>query len=134
MKTRWQKQMEKHGYAVIDFAHEEIMEHLLQIFIRDRDDLLMKAALDDTNRRNLTFILDFQNVGCKLTIFGGTVNYSKKLRKFNYITYSDNRNYGVIFGIDSKVAHFCYDHYRDWKHIFPFGASVKKMTEYLLTH
>lgn len=133
-KTSYQKFMEKGGYATIDFTHEEIMEHLLEIFKRDRDDLLMKAALDDTKRRSLTFILDFDNIGNKLTIFGGTVNYNKKLRKFDYITYSDTRNYAVMFSIESKVACFYYDFYAAWKHLFPFGVSRKRMTEYLLNH
>lgn len=132
-KTRWQKHLEKAGYAIIDFTHEEIMDHLLEIFKRDRDDLLMKAALDDTKRHNLTFILDFGNFS-KLTIFGGTVNYSKKLRKFNYITYSDERNFAVMFSIESKAACFHYDHFKAWKHVFPHGASIKRMSEHLLTH
>ncbi len=101
MKTRWQKTMENHGYAIVDFTHEEIKKHLLEVFKRDRDGLLLQAALDDTKRHNLTFILDYENIGSKLTIFGGTVNYNKKTRKFDYITYSDNRNRAVNFPIEN---------------------------------
>ncbi len=133
MKTRWQKELEKKGYAIINFSHDEIVEHLLEIFKRDRDDLLLKASLDDTKRQNLTFLLDYGNFS-HLTIFAGTVNYSKKMRKFNFITYSDERNYAVHFSIESKVAHFCYENYKNLKNIFPFGSSIKRMTQYLLTH
>lgn len=126
--------MENAGYAVIDFTHEEIMDHLLEIFNRDRDSLLLKAVLDNTNRKSLTFMLDLDNIGNKLAIFGGTVNYNRKLRKFDYITYSDTRNWAVRFSIESKVACFHYDHYAAWKHIFPFGVSTKRMTQYLLTN
>lgn len=79
-------------------------------------------------------MLDFDNVDSKLTIFGGTVNYNRKLRKFDYITYSDAMNYAVMFSIESKVACFYYDFYAAWKHLFPFGVSRKRMTKYLLTH
>lgn len=133
-RTKWEKELEEFGYSIIDFTHEEIASHLLEIFRRDIDDLLLIAASDNSNRKNLTLVLDHGNLGNKLTTFGGTINYNRKRGKFNYITYSDRRNYAVSFSIESGAASFSYDHYQRFKSVFPFGVSIKRMTEYLLTH
>lgn len=132
--THWERNMLKSGYDIIPFTHNEIVDHLLDIFIRDREHLLIMAAADDTKRHKLCFILDYENIGDKSTIFGGTVFYNKKERRFTYIQYSDSRNWAVQFSIESKVAYFAYEHFQSVKKIFPFGASIKKLKEYLLNN
>lgn len=132
--TRWQKNMQNAGYQIIPFTHEEIMDHLIDVFVRDREHLTALAAADDTKRHELSFIIDYSNLGDQSTIFGGLVHYNKKQRRFTYITYSDDRNWGVMFSIESRVAFFCYEHYKSLKHLFPFGCSTKKLTEYLLNN
>jgi hypothetical protein len=129
--THWERRLKKSGYAIIDFTHEEIVDHLLDIFKRDREHLLTKAAADDTKRHKLVFILDYDNLGDQSTYFGGTVTYDKRKRRFTYITYSDRRNWGVRFSIESKVAFFAYEFYKSIKHIFPFGYSANKFREWV---
>lgn len=61
--------------------HEEL---LIATFNKERDDLLLKAACDDTKRHNLRYVLSIEdNVG-------GTVNYNKKENRFDFIEYSLN--------------------------------------------
>lgn len=106
------------------------------IFNRDKDSLLLTAASDTQRMRKVVIILDYQGMveGYGETNFGGTVTYCKKLRKFTHIQYSDRRNWAVSFSITSKVAFFAYDHYQSMKKVFPFGASRKKLTAYLLNN
>lgn len=132
--TRWEKSMRKSGYQIIPFTHEEIVEHLLQVFERDREHLLMMAAADETKRHELVFVMDHSNIGDQSTIFGGTITYNKKKRRFTHITYSDRRNWAVQFSVESKVAYFSYDFWQPIKKEFPFGASVKRLKEYFLNH
>jgi hypothetical protein len=132
--THFERQMKKEGYEIIHFTHDEIMDHLLQVFERDRAHLLTQAAADDTKRHKLVFILDYENIGETTTTFGGTVTYNKKLRRFTHITYSDRRNWAVQFSIESRAAFFAYDYFQQVKKIFPWAYSVKGLTKWLLNN
>ena len=79
----------------------------------------------------MTFILNFGDFD---TNFGGTVVYNKKKRRFTHINYSDKRNWQVSFSIESKCYYSAYENYQMFKNIFPFGASNKKITNYLLNN
>lgn len=132
--TQWEKEITSVGWEIVTWDHDIIMEYLIQIFNRDKADLLLLAASDDTNRRTVTCVLDHAGLDSPLKInIGGTVTYNKKLGKFTYITYSDKHNWAVQFSIDSKVAFFARDFYKSIKKVFPFGYSTKKLKEYLCT-
>lgn len=137
MKQRmsaWEKRLTEEG-RVITWEHDEIVDYLLTIYNRDKDHLLTQAAADDSKQHGLTFVLDYEGMGgVGETNFGGTVHYNKKRRIFDYITYSDRRNWAVMFSITSKAAWFAYEHYTQLKKVFPFGARGKKLTEYLLNN
>lgn len=119
---------------LINNDHISITEYLLNVFERDKDDLLLKAASDDTQRWSLTFILDYKNLGANN--FGGTVNYNKKKRQFTFIEYSDSHRHAVRVSIISKCYWSAWEH-RDWlyRNVPQYYCySEKKLTEYLLTH
>jgi hypothetical protein len=141
-KTNWEKRLEQSGSQIITWEHDEIVDYLLMIFNRDKDRLTLLAASDQTKRHTLCFIMDYEGIGgwnqngnyvpgVGDTNFGGTVTYNKKLRRFTHITYSD---WGVQFSIESRAAFFAYEHYKSMKKIFPFGASVKRLREWLLSN
>lgn len=133
--TRWEKRLIEMGTEIITWEHDEIAYYLVDIFNREKDHLLLQAAADTTNRRTLQFILDYENCfGLGNTNFGGDAIYDKKKRKFTRICYSDKHNFQVEFCIDSKIYFSCYDHYRQWKHIFPYGATRFKLRDYLLAN
>lgn len=60
-----------------------VEKELLWKFNEQWADLLLMAALDDTKRHNLRFVL-FPII----PNHGGTVNYSKKERRFDFIEYA----------------------------------------------
>ncbi len=64
----------------IDFEN-----YLKAIFLIEQDELLLKAAMDNTKRHNLVFILGFSD--CENNR-GAQVNYNKKDCKFDFIQYS----------------------------------------------
>ena len=130
--TGWQKRMAKSGYDIIPFTHEEIVEHLLEVFHRDKEHFLSMIA-EEPKRKVFCFVLDYDNIGDQKTIFGGTVHYDKrKGRGFTYIAYSDDNNFAVLFSIKTKVAYFSHEFWKPLVKLMPFW-SYKKLTEYLLT-
>lgn len=130
--TKWEKELRKNGGII--WEHDEIVEHLLQIFKRDESDLLLMCALDATNRHTLMYVLDYPNCFDGKTNFGGQVIYNKKKRQFTHIQYSDKQNFAVYVSIGSKVSFFAYDFWKPFRKQFPFGLSTKKLTHYLLTN
>jgi hypothetical protein len=130
--TRWEKQLRKSGFPIITWDHEEIKDYLLACFKRDYAHYLQIALSDTTKRHNLVLIMNHDDLGGDN--FGGTLNYNTKRKEFTFISYSDKRNYGMLFSINSGASFSCYDHYQQFKKVFPFGASVKRLTEYLLTN
>jgi hypothetical protein len=133
--TRWEKQLLASGEQIITWEHEEIVDYLIDIFNRDKDDLLLKAASDTTMRHELSITLDYPNCYREgSTNFAGDAVYNKKMRKFTHITYSDKRNYAVYFSITSRATFSAYDFYNSLSKQFPFGLSIKKLTQYLLNN
>lgn len=130
--THWERQLQASGFPIITWDHEEIKDYLLSCFRRDYAHLLSIALSDSTKRHTLVIVMNYHDMGGDN--FGGQVTYNKKRNEFTHITYSDRRNYAVSFSINSGVSFFAYDHYKEWKHVFPFGASVKRLTSYLLEH
>lgn len=63
---------------------QEAEDFLIACYQREWPELIMIAALDDTKRHNLDFILNYP----KINKWGGTVNYCKKTRRFDFIEYS----------------------------------------------
>lgn len=74
----------------------EAEEFLIEAYRREWPDLLLQASMDNTKRRNLNFVLNYPNI----SKWGGTVNYSKKDRRFDFIEYS-SRGYAKRIAIDS---------------------------------
>ena len=130
-RTHWEKELIKAGVVIVTWNHEIIMDTLLDYFYAEEALLLLKAAMDNTNRRTLYYTLDFENIGIHRTNVRGAAIYNKKLRKFTHIQYSDKYNFQVLFGINSKVAFFARDWWLSLKDVFPFGGSVKNVTHYL---
>lgn len=131
--TNWEKKLIANGEEIFTWEHDDIVDYLLQIFHRDKDDLLLKAAIDTTKRHSLVFTLDYPDCfGIGKTNFGGQVIYDKKKRRFTHIQYSDRRNWSVMFSIESRAAFFAHDFFKQIKHAFPLFYSNKKLTEYLL--
>ncbi len=130
--TRWEKSLSESGFPIITWDHEEIKDYLLSCFRRDYAHLLSIALSDNTKRHTLELVMNYHDMGGDN--FGGTVTFNKKRNEFTHITYSDRRNWGVLISINSGVSFFAYDHFKEWRHIFPFGASVKKLSNYLLIH
>jgi hypothetical protein len=117
-----------------NWDHKIITDYLFTVFEKEKDNLLLQAAADTTMRWSLTFVLDYENLG--VNNFGGTVNYNKKKRQFDYITYSDKKNYAVIISIASKCYWSAWEH-RNWlyKNVPQYYCyNDKKLSEYLLTH
>lgn len=131
--TKYQKDMKSAGYDIIPFTHDEIVDHLLTVFERDRDRLLLMASADTTRRHELVFVLDYENINEKATIFGGLVFYNKKQRRFTHISYSDNNNWAVFFSVTTRVSYFSREFWKPLRKDFPFGTSIKRLTEYLQT-
>lgn len=134
--TNWEKKLIAGGVSIITWDQEVIIRYLSLVFERDRDALLLEAVSDTTNRKELGFILDFENryKSDRRNNFGGMVFYNTKRRKFTHISYSDKNNYSVSFSIESRVVYSAYDFYRSIYKIFPFGVSVKRGAEYFRTH
>jgi hypothetical protein len=118
---------------VHNWDHNIIANYLLAAFERDKDSFLLRAAADDTKRWNLTFALDFENIG--QNNFGGTVNYDKKNRLFNFIDYSDSHNFCVRISIISKCYWSAWEH-RDflYRNVPQYYYPDKKLAKYLLEH
>lgn len=131
--TYHERRMKSYGYTIIEFTHDEIVDHLLEVFKRDEGHLLSLVLEDNTNRRELAVILDFENIGDQRTTFGGMAYYSRKKRKFTHIIYSDRHNCSVIFSIETKVAHFSYEFWKPLLKIQRFW-SIKKLKLYLLNN
>lgn len=115
-----------------NWDHKVLSEYLLSVFEKEKDDLLLQAAADVTSRWNLVFVLDHPH-----TIdFGGTVNYNKRQRRFDFITYCGRFKYAMVFSITSNCYYSAWEH-RDWLYRnVPeyYCKSNKKLTEYLLAH
>lgn len=116
-----------------NWDHKIISDFLFSVFEREKDDLLLQAAADATMRWNLAFALDYENLG--VNNFGGTVNYNKKKRQFDYISYSDKKNFAVIISIESRCYYSAWDH-RNWLYfnVPQFYYPDKKLTKWLLAH
>lgn len=117
-----------------NWDHAVISEYLFACFHREHDDLLLRAAADDTKRWSLCFVLDYENMG--VNNFGGTVHYDKKKRMFTYMTYSDQKNFAVMISIASKCYWSARAH-RDYlyKNVPQFYCyNNKKLGEYLKSH
>lgn len=117
------------------WGHKEISAYLLGCFLVAREELLLKAAADETRRWNLTFVLDFENSVRREMGFGGTVNYNKKQRRFSFIEYSDRHNWAVRFSIESGCMWQAWDH-RDFlfHHVPEYYHPNNKLAKWLLTH
>lgn len=61
----------------------EAEKFLLECYDREWPELLLLASLDDTQRRNIGFALNYPNI----SKWGGTVNYCKKTRRFDFLEY-----------------------------------------------
>ena len=116
------------------YDHATIAAYLRGCFELKKDDLLLKAAADTTQRWNLTFVLDFEESLRRQFGFGGTVNYNKKRRCFDFIEYSGKRNFAVRISIVSG----CYCDYwahRDflYRNVPEYYHPEKKLAEWLKT-
>ena len=58
--------------------------NLLNAFYAKQEEFIIKAAMDETKRRNIQFVLD---LGSNM---GGVVNYNKKESRFTFIQYTVN--------------------------------------------
>ncbi len=116
-----------------NWKHAIIAPYLLEVFLRDKSHLLLLAAADDTKRWNLTIVLDYENMG--LNDFGGTVNYDKRRRQFNFIQYSDQHNFAVRFSIASGSRYSVWKH-RDFLfyHVPEYYHPNNKLADWLLSH
>lgn len=130
--TNWERQLIDAGVEIVTWNHEIIMDTLLDYFYAEEAILLLKAAMDDTKRRELHYTLNFENSLKYRTNIGGCAVFNKKLRKFTHIEYSDKYNWQVQFSINSKVAFFARDWANQIKYAFPFGGSQKNITHYLM--
>lgn len=91
--TSWERSLVAVGTPIITWDHADISHYLVSCFKRDEAGLLLQAVGDATKRRDLRFVMNLHDLGG--TNFGGTVNYNKKLRRFTFVEYSDQRNYSV---------------------------------------
>jgi len=116
-----------------NWDHTIISAFLLTVFRKEEDALLLRAAADDTKRWNLCFVLDYANLG--VNNFGGTVNYNKKERRFDFIAYSDKKNFGVYISIRSG-CYFSAWEFRDflYHNVPEFYHHEKKLAQWLMTH
>lgn len=131
-QTKWEKSLIEVGVVIVTWDHEIIMDTLLDYFYKEEALLLLKAAVDDTNRRTLQYSMDFENAAKHRTNIRGCAIYNKKLRKFTHIQYSDRYNWQVLFSINSKASFFAREWHNQLKHAFPFGGSAKNVTHYLM--
>jgi len=60
-------------------------QKLIELFNKNQDDLILRASTDGTRRHNLMYWIESDDKE-----FGGTVNYNKKERRFDYIQYNAN--------------------------------------------
>src|SRR5882757_351226 len=77
--------MDKYGVDINPkFARDLAFENLLTSqFIIEQDNLLLLAAMDDTKRHNLIFVLFYNEDFTKYR--GAQVNYCKKTMRFDFI-------------------------------------------------
>lgn len=73
---------------------------LLEAYHREWPDLIMLAALDNTKRRNINFVLNYP----KISPWGGTVNYCKQSRRFDFIEYSSRGHAKRISLLESDAG------------------------------
>lgn len=66
-----------------DFDFEN---YLRAMFLIEQDDLLLRAAMDETRRHNLRFVLG--PVERSIANKGAQVNYNKKAGVFDFIQYT----------------------------------------------
>ncbi len=115
--------------------HKTISAYLMGCFLLEKDELLLRAAADGTKRWNLTLVLDYENSIRRSKGFGGTVNYNKRLRRFDFIQYSDYWNWAVRFSIESGACWRSRDHrdflYNNVPEAYHHG---KKLSQWLLEH
>lgn len=119
---------------LVSFNHEKIMEYLLEVFEREKDDLLLQVASDGRKKREFVFILNYNMVQRGVPqIFRGQVTYNKKERRFTHIEYRDKNGWPVQFSINTKIA---YSYYQYWQPLLKMRRfwTIKKLKEYLLTH
>ena len=121
-----------------NWDHTTIANHLLAVFHRDFSYLLLLAGQDDTRRHNLTILLDYEKtVGQNpMTGFGGTVNYNKKKRCFDFIQYCDHHGYAVRISIIAPGVYWsAWEHRNYLYHNVPeFYHPEKKLAQWLLSH
>lgn len=117
-----------------NFDHLWIHAYLLGIFLNRESDLLLEAAADATMRWNLRFVLRYWD-DCVDKPFGGTVNYNKKERRFDFIEYCDSRGWAVRISIRSGCYWSAREH-RDYlyRNVPEFYHHDNKLAEWLMTH
>lgn len=131
--TKWEKETIAAGVPIITWEHEEIRDYLVDCFNRDKDRFTLMAAADTTKRHNLRFVMNHHDLAGDN--FGGTLNYNKKERRFDFIEYSDRHNCAVQFSISNPtVAFFSRDFYKPLQKMWPLWISNKNLTHWLLTN
>jgi len=117
-----------------NYDHEWIAAYLLGIFLNRESDLLLQAAADTTKRWNLRFVLQWETDEVYKP-FGGTVNFNKRERRFDFIEYCDSRGWGVRFSIQSKCFYSARDHRDFLYHNVPeYYHHDNRLSKWLLTH
>lgn len=86
------------------WEHKDIVDYLVSCFEYEKDGLLLNCAADLTRRHSLRYSLDFKNIE-NSNGFGGTVNYNKKKREFDFIEYSDKRNWSVRVSVKNPAIY-----------------------------
>lgn len=117
-----------------NWDHAQISAYLLGCYFVQEIDLYLAAAADDTRRHNLRFVLDYDTLIDKP--FGGTVNYNKKKRRFDFIEYCDGHGYAVRISVAAPGVHWSAWQHRDYLyHNVPeLYHSDKKLAQWLLKH
>lgn len=89
--------MDKYGVDLnTQFERDFAFEHLLRSqFIIEQDKLLMMAALDDTKRHSLVFVLFYNEDFTKYR--GAQVSYCKKTMRFDFIQYAVKGKRGAYY-------------------------------------
>lgn len=118
-----------------NFDHASVAAYLLSCFNCEEAALMLQAAADTTKRWNLRFVLDFENAVIGEYGFGGTVNFNKKERRFDFIEYCDSRGWAVRISIRSGCYWSARQH-RDYlyRNVPEFYHHDNKLAEWLMTH
>ncbi len=131
--TNKEKYIKKLRVPLVRWEHNDIVSYLLELYNNKKDELLLMAASDETNRREIELQLSCEFSGTKNINLRAGVHYNKKRRTFTHISYSDRYNCVIQFSITSKATFFAHEFHQSIKDVFPLFYSVKKLTHYLLT-